>query len=341
MAGKLSSSIIEFAGANTPGWVSNLAVTYATSTLTITDAQGAALSATNSGWVTVPSTTAGQYKCMEVTLATHLFVDAGGSSDIIAEEFGVTTGVAWGNARPFFLSACMEDADADVSFAISPNPCATVVPATANIGYHGNPGATPSDNNFFFLNSASSVTTAYDGNPCVCIGAINMTMDASDDWTLTALATDPRSGIGPDCILGHLSQLWTLPLAQMGAATGTFFKANGGTAPIFTTNTYKYSINAVGGVRVHIFLNGDGGTPGAGAVTSLIALPYAEAAGLEQVAGTAHLNDVANGQHSAHILLASSVTHFQLKEEASTLAQNGDFQVGARQVATTFEYDAF
>jgi hypothetical protein len=244
-----SSGVLEFGGANAPGWTNNLGLTYASSTLTITDAQGAALSTTNPGWVTVPSTTAGTVVPMEVTAATHLFIDDGGASDIVGEEFGVTTGVAWGDPRPFFLYACMEDANAGVKFAISPNPCASVVPATANIGYHANPAATPSDSNFFFLTDTDP-TTAFDTNPCVKIGAINMVMSAADDWTVQALATVP-SGIGQHFIDAHHTNTWTFPSGQNGATNGYLYSA-GSKAPTWTVSAnedYFYTLSSDGYVN--------------------------------------------------------------------------------------------
>lgn len=190
--------------------------------------------------------TAGKNLEFPITGRDWSFIDDSGASTIIGEQFGVTTGVAWGSPRPFFIYACMEDSDADVSVAISPNSCATVVPATANIGWNSNPMATPSDNGFFFLDDTDP-STLYDGNPCVKIGALNMVMSAADDHTVQALATVP-SGIGQDKLDAHHAAVWTFPLNQNGAEAGKHFTStDGATALEFTgTNTCYFMVHPDG-----------------------------------------------------------------------------------------------
>jgi len=157
---------------NSPGFLNNIGMTFASNILKITQAGGSVFSTgASKGQIAIPSTTDGRTVVLDLTTDTHLIEDDGGTSDIVGEQFGVTTAIAWGDDRPFYLYACVEDADASIKFAISPRPNASVVPATTNIGWHGNPGATPSDENFFFLNSTDP-STAFDTNPCVLIGGI-------------------------------------------------------------------------------------------------------------------------------------------------------------------------
>jgi len=85
-----SSSVLEFGGALNPGWVSNLGMSLSGGTLTIVDAGGAALSASNPGFVTVPSTTGGQLVTLKVTAGGAFNDDANASSDLTNLGFGIT-----------------------------------------------------------------------------------------------------------------------------------------------------------------------------------------------------------------------------------------------------------
>jgi hypothetical protein len=351
-----SSGVLEFGGANAPGWTNNLGLTYASSTLTITDAQGAALSTTNPGWVTVPSTTAGTVVPMEVTAAWsgsngNYFIDDGGASDIVGEEFGVTTSVAWANPRPFFLYACMQDADAGVAFAISPNPCASVVPATANIGYHANPAATPSDNNFFFLCEADP-TTAFDTNPCVKIGAINMVMSASDDWTVQALATVP-SGIGQHFIDAHHAKAWTMPSGQNGATADAgsggyyYINATSGTPQYWATPAnvrYVYTIDQSGYVHVDYNTAIAGNcAAGSAASTNALVLPYMQVSGPTAApyvpAGIVKTKTV-NRNLVFSISITSPIATFT-DTAVTTNVQCNDYDDTGDDVRASFRYKAF
>ncbi|KKK90896.1 hypothetical protein LCGC14_2718420, partial [marine sediment metagenome] len=98
-----------------------------------------------------------------------------------------------------------------------------------------------------------------------------MTMSAADDWTIVTDASGSEIGIDQDPFFGYW---YTMPLAQMGAAASTHMKDNTGTAPVFTSNFYRYMIGRDGYVDCEIYLDADGGTDGIGAVTAQIALPY-------------------------------------------------------------------
>jgi hypothetical protein len=97
MPGKLDAGIIKFAGANTPGWVSNIGMVLSSGELKLVQSDGTDFSSTAPGWVTLQSTTDGELISLKATATDHLFVDDAGSSDIVGEQFGVTTGVAGGN----------------------------------------------------------------------------------------------------------------------------------------------------------------------------------------------------------------------------------------------------
>ncbi len=253
-------------------FVENIALVYgAANDMRLTGANGSIFSASNVGKVLIPSTAGARTLIvLDVTTNTHYFIDDVGTSDIIGEEFGVTAGVVWGEERPFYLYACnLNDTSASVKFAISPNPCAIAVPAAANCGYHGNPAATPSDNNFFFL--SETTCAAYAAHPCALIGCLRMTMSAADDWTVVTDAQGFETGINPNPFFGYW---YTMPVSQMGATATKYMKDHAGTAPMFTNNYYRYKLGRDGYVDAEIYLDADVGTDGAGAVTAQIALPY-------------------------------------------------------------------
>lgn len=232
-------------------------------------------SATNPVWVCVPSTTAGRWFVGKFTSAKGFDYQGATDSDIIGEEFGVTTGVAWGNDRPFAgYIVNQNDTDAGLEIAISPNPAAKESPATTNIGYLDVPATTPSDNNFFFW-TATNVTATHNAKPCFRFCSFRMTMNASDDWAATAF--DNGDGIDYNNSFNFGGREYDMPTGQMGAASGKLMKNNGGTAPTFTHSDshYKYKIFLNGDVRLSWRLkNTAGGTAGAGAVNAILAAPY-------------------------------------------------------------------
>jgi hypothetical protein len=81
---------------------------------------------------------------------------------------------------------------------------------------------------------------------------------------------------------------FTMPLAQMGSASGTYTIANGGTSAVFSNNNNRYWVARTGQVTYQIHMNGDGGTDGSGAVTALISSPY-------KLAGVASVTSIAIG----------------------------------------------
>lgn len=253
----------------------NIGLSLSSNVLKVIGANGSVFSSTNPGWVNLPSTTAGRRVTLSVTSDTHTLNDAGhGTPQFIDEPFGKTAGIAWGSAMPLYLYACLQDGDAGIKFALSPRPNATVVPPTANIGYQLTPAATPSDNNFFFLTSTDP-TTAFDGNPCIRIGGVRATMSSGNDWTFTALSNSVGDGISPNPYEG---EMFTMPVSQMGAETGEYLAASGGTQPTWATPAniaYEYSMRLDGRFEVH-FSTQDAGacTNGTGTGSLNVATPY-------------------------------------------------------------------
>jgi len=275
--GKFINGVIEYAGANTPGWVSNLGISLSAGTFSIVDAQGTALSSNpeNVGWVTAPSTTAGQYVTLKVT-SGGTFIDDAGASNIIGELFGVTTSIAWAQDMPFFLyvanraNSDIDGVDGSSVFFISRDPRMSTTPASADdIGDTGAVSVNKTQDSIFIL---QDVTIAnYTSLPCQVIGAIRMQMSASDDWTVQALGN--TDGIGKAQLEKTFGTLWTFPKNQNGANASSYLITSG-TAPAFGVESYYYSINSSGIVNTWTDLQNDGGQVGVGANAISLSIPY-------------------------------------------------------------------
>ena len=250
----------------TPNRVENLGIAYAsgTGTFTVQGADGTALSATNPGYVVIPSkANPGQMVKLPIT-ANQTFIDDAGSSTIIGNLFGLTSGVVAAVDIPFFLYAVMNDSANAVSFMISRVPHAVSAPASAKIGKTGSAVA-DSQGSFFALGNPT--VTDYDTNPCICIGAFRMRMSTANDWTVQTLGN--QDGIGR--FLNEIS--FTVPRGHFGAAATKYFLNNGGTAPDDADGGYSYQLSKDGKVLSQIaFPSID--TAGVGAVVARIATPF-------------------------------------------------------------------
>lgn len=260
---------IEALSTKTNGFVNNVGCTLSSGRFKITAADGTVFSATNPGTVGITSTTSGKIVSISLTSDAYYFDDdSATSSDIVGNEFGLTSGVAFGDQRPFFIYAVNSDnTAAGIQFAISPDPTRRVTPSSSNdLGYKGVPAATPEDTNFFFLTS-TDIRSSHTSKPCICIGTVLMTMSSSDDWTVATL--DSTVGIGN---FVNLTSEFDMSTGQNGAAAVKMFYDNGGTAPSFTSNYKRYRLRMDGIVEYNFAFQS--GTNGAGAVQCRLALPY-------------------------------------------------------------------
>jgi len=180
--------------------------------------------------------------------------------------------------------------------------------------------------------------TFVDGD--VATGTEIITID-DNDWiqtgTALALTTD---GVLPTGLSATTYYAIRVSSTTIKLAT-TVANANAGTAPIFTTNLYTYSLGLDGFCKVSIFLDADGGTDGAGAVDSRIATPYTNAGAFSTVTSTGIANSSVTGSQVVAMQISSGNSFFELVEAAGTSMQNGDFGNGGRTVRTSFTYKAF
>lgn len=244
----------------------NLGITYdgGTGVFTIRGAE-ADLSTSNPGYVTLFLDSGfANYRRFRIT-SNFSFQDANGTSDIIGNLFGLTSGRAHANTIPFFIYAVINDAEDTIQFAISRAPNTRLSPSVAN---SGSPASATADimGAFFYLNSVT--LGDYDGNSCVNLGGFQMTMDASDDWTVNALTVSDGFGKYFE------ATGFTMSPGHYGADAGNYFAANGGTAPIFNFADTIYKINAQRNLFELYFAFLNCTTAGVGAVLLTMAVPY-------------------------------------------------------------------
>jgi len=207
--------------------------------------------------------------------------DSNATSDIAGVEFGVTSGIAWPDARPFYpYIVNSNDTDAGLEGFISPDPTKTRSPATANIAFKnsGSPTdmSTPSDIGCLMMTDANTTAT-HDDKPCIRIGGIRMVMAVTtDDWTVQTLDDSKKDGIRLDPYEGIT---FLYPLNQMGAAASTHIQANAGTEPVWASDSsagYEYRLSLNGDCYVNkSTVNSGSPTNGTGTQAISMTVPYA------------------------------------------------------------------
>ncbi len=275
----------------------NLGITYAANTLTVTDSQGNALSATNPGSVTVPSTTAGQTKVLRVTSGGSFTTD-----QTLNWEWGITAGANWANDRPFFLYVVnkgnldFDGVDGSSMFFISDIWNLSTTPAAAKCGDIDAVAGTDAQGSILIMDSVTEAN--YASLPCKLIGAFRMQYaTATHKWTVQTLSN--KDGIGEQALNATFATEWILPVGQMGAESGKHFTtADGATALTFDAlNSIKYTLDKNGMIEIivnlyHVSANGADGT------NLKIALPYTPVNSLLWYGqGTIIINTVISGAY--------------------------------------------
>lgn len=248
-----------------PNYQENIGMAYAGGTFTVQGAR-AALSQDNAAYVGIQdSTTPGLQRIYRV-VANQTFTDGAGGSTA-TQRFGLISGNVWGaNDIPFFLYAVQNSAQTAIAFMISRTPSAKVAPAAASIGQSG---AVVNVGQGDFFSLAAITTSNYAGQPATYLGCFRMQFTGgTNSWTVTALAAG-IDGIG----YNFNDRQFNFPVAVQGAAAGSFFLANGGTAPIWSAQQVTYRINRDGVQTLNYAMNTNT-TAGVGAVDAILAMPY-------------------------------------------------------------------
>lgn len=333
-------------GLKSLGAIQNLGLTLSTGTLTVTDATGSALGNTNPGYVCVPNTTAGLISLLQITAAASIKDAASGASHFTNTEFGTSSGSDWASAMPFFLYVVnkgnnnVTSVDGGSCFAIARNPAMRSTPSAANNIGDKSAGPVTDDQTSIILLGSSMTKANYTSLPCQLIGAIRMTYTTSGhDWTIATLGNN--DGLGLDQLRKTFATQWTFPQAQ-GAASGTHWLNNGGTAPTFTSNNYEYGLTPDGFVECSVYMTGDGGTDGSGAVSAELSIPYKSVStyasiplGVLEATGTG-----ITGVCAAYIGSAGQ-QFVTLDKYDTTPVLNSHFGNGSRSVFGSIRYKAY
>lgn len=338
---KLKNGILEFGGANNPGWINNLSINLSGGVLKFFDAQGDALIDANPGFVTVPSTTIGQFRTLKVSYGASFNDDTNASSDLTNLGFGIDEAVVWPNDAPFFLYVAnkgnndITGADGDSVFFLARNPYLVTTPSSADD--IGDTGTIPVNDSESVILIMQDVTVAnYTSLPCQRIGGLRMQWSASNtDWTVQTLGNS--DGIGEGQMDKFFRTVWNMPF-QNGSATNTHFKANGGTAPLFLNNSYTYFLNKNGVIFVTVNINGDGGTDGAGAVNAQIVTPYPVLAGFNRSGNIGHLDCTGAANQFIIVNPIAGQKYFELNLQSQANVTNANFGNGARSLVASFNF---
>ena len=243
-----------------PYRIENIAFTESSGTVTMHSADGTALSATNPGYVCLPSNATPGQLILHTITANQVMVNTEMNGNI----FGTTASVAWGNAMPLYFYLCADDSDTNVKAFWGRIPHMKKSPVNTSIG---DPSSATADAEISLYSWDDITETSYDANNCAAFGSIRVTKSSGDVWTFTAMA-EGQDGIG----LFNDSTKLTFPDGQNGAASGKNMKNNGGTAPGFSARYYTYFISRHG--KLHGYINNEGAASnGSGAVDALVALP--------------------------------------------------------------------
>lgn len=267
---------LDLKAASTPSAnINNLGISYSSGTFTLTGFDGTSLSTSNKGSVrTQNNSTPGQNLLLELSKVYSFRDDSHATNhDLEGWHVGMNDGDDWDEDRPFFLYVVSNNAPGSTpAVAISLTPHASISPSLSRSNKSGSISSSK-EYSFFYLNidgTAPSDLDDYDSNPCVCIGSFRMqtTDTANNDWTVQAL--DIQDGINNL----QFDRVFRMPdTGVKGAATNTFFDDNGGTAPSFTNNYYKYRFSKGG--FIYFDLNfAPCTTSGTGAYQALIVAPY-------------------------------------------------------------------
>lgn len=322
--------------------VTNLGLKLSAGAISITGLGNTALAASNAAWVSYPSSTPASW--LSQTVTADQTIASGG----IKGRWGTTASVAWANDVPLSIGVCSSDnTAANIRFFLARDPTMTTTPSsTNNIGIDGTAPVTASQTNIVLFGSGAN--TGYNSRPCRIIGACRATCDSSAGgvWTITAL----DNGDGLMNFYNFGARQYIMPLAQMGAVTGSFLLTNGGTAPIFTTNTYVYWIGMDGSFEGQVYLDGDGGTDGATAVDTRLVTPYTNPnAAVVSASATFQVNPLALGwlamaRFRASVsyvdFLLANISGANLQNTTTTL-QHSSFTNGVRTITGSYRFKAF
>jgi hypothetical protein len=312
----------------------NLGITLSSGVITVKGGTGRDLSAANpSVIVLLDGSLSGEFTRYNVT-SNQSFQDSNGTSDIIGNTFGFTSGTAVADSVPFFLYAVSNDSLNSIKFMISRIPGQKTSPASGIIGMPSTANATD-EKSFFSFEDITA--TQWDSNPCRMIGSLLGTMNTSDDWAFTAVAMDYYMQ-NNDCLI---------PYGQFGSNSGSVSIPNGGTPPSFGIQSRFYKIDPWNQIVTCGYrLSGDKGTDGSGTVSAQFIvpfLPHADAAysPISTIVSSVQYQLPGGNKQLGAVSVITNQHYFQIARDnnVNEYLQWADFTDGAdRGVWTTFSY---
>lgn len=329
-------SAITSASATTAGWTSNLGITLSGGVLSITDISGSTLSASNPGYVTIPSATGGQNLMLNVVAAPTLQDATHGTPQILG-RWGTTASVAWGSPMPVYIGVVKDQTDATtVRFFWTRNPAMTTTPAsTNNIGIGGTAPVTSSQTNIVLFGTAAN--TDYNSKPCIILGSLQITIDNSAGGSATiGTLVAGRDGFG----LFQEGVAFNMVVGQNGAVAGEWTGTSG---PSWATNALvvsKYWITRSGRVRWHLDTTGAGNaTNGGDGATTVFYKPYATVQNYATL-GTAYADWNSVGSVCTEFSDTNTFYSFFRKTADNAALVNNGWAAGS-DIQANVEYQAF
>jgi len=307
----------------------NCEINYSAGTITISGKDGGALSATNPCYVGIRSNTNGIVA--QASFVANVTATDGATSQTDGNLFGITD-ANWANAMPMFFGVIYDGTTP--YFTVSRKPHVVSGGAAGTLCQ-----LTDTD-----CDAETDVMILTTGLTLASWVNLPITQVA---WLSATYATTGGAWTFAESAYTGFNKLWrsvvsfTMPLAQNGAASGTYMLAGGFTAALFTSNDFEYYWSSENEITIVMQLDADPGTDGAGAVTADFSAPYTGVASASFGAfemGMFFVTEVANGGHFCIGSPSDTLPTFSLAEAAGGLGQNGDFSNGARTVRGSLAY---
>lgn len=243
------------------GSTSNCGISIDGTTLTINGSDGSALSAVSPCKIGIASDSTGEYKT--ATFSSNVTLTFGSASNMSGNLFGISE-ANWAQPTPFFFG--IVDDGTSQYFTVSRVPLYATGSAATDLCQKGDNDC-DGQNDAMLLTSGLTLAN-WTHKPITNVGWVGATYVTSGTvWTLSLLDV---AGFNKN----YLGYRFKKVTGQMGAASGSMFYSNGGTAPTFSTVQDTYQWMNSNTVCEEIYESGDGGTDGSGVVNVKMSMAY-------------------------------------------------------------------
>lgn len=313
----------------TYGFASNCEINYSSGTITISGRGGAALSATNPCHVGMKSNTNGVVAT--ATFTANVTTTDGATSDTDGNLFGITD-ANWANAMPIFFGVIYDGTTPYFGFSRKP----LVVSGSAATDLCQEADTDCDGENDFFIMTTGLTLANWVNLPITPVAWLTATYATTGGaWTF---AETTHTGFNDS-----YQTIWfTYPQAQYGAAASSHLRANGGTVPAFTTNTYTYRVFPNLTSTIEFLLDADAGTDGSGAVTAQFTLPFTNrSVGANFSLGANVYETLPAATNMIAAIASNGDPFFFLVTEDGTTRQLADYSNGSRRETASFTFSIY